>query len=312
LRTAAVATPTPLSSIFSPKVLDGDRFREDPERTGALGGGFSFHPGVETFVEVLDDEEALSIEINGMPASFPPSEEAVKAVRELTGTVGGLRISHKIHVPIATGFGTSAAAALGVILCLSHLAGKPLTLMEALRLTHRVELKCRTGLNSEAGFGKSGLVLVLREGGPDNTITDVIPLPAGCKILSIVAGQIKTPDAVASAETLRHLEMLGDRYMERVLSKPTPENFLRQAREFALESGLATPEVLEIFTYMEKLPTVGYAQNMVGKAVHALIYPEDVEPVVSSLKERFPNYSIYVGDPGSTITISIKTSNKHS
>jgi pantoate kinase len=307
LRAASVATPTSLSSIFSPKVLDGDRFRDDPERTGALGGGFSFHPGVETFVEVLEDEESVSVEINDEPASFPPSEEAVKTVRELTGLTGGVRIRHKIHVPIATGFGTSAAAALGVILCLSYLTGNPLTLREALRITHRVELKCRTGLNSEAGFGKTGLVLVLREGGPDNSVTDVIPLPAGCKIVSVVAGQIKTPDTVASPETLKQLERLGDRYMERIVSKPTPENFLAQARRFAVDSGLATPEVLEIFTYMEKLPTVGYAQNMVGKAVHAVIHPEDVETVVNELKQRFPGYGLYVGEPGSTITISIKT-----
>ncbi|MEM3125457.1 MAG: hypothetical protein QW064_03420, partial [Candidatus Caldarchaeum sp.] len=231
-------------------------------------------------------------------------EKAVELARKLCGLEGFVVVKHRIHVPIATGFGTSAASALGVIMSLSYLSGKPITLREAVKLTHYIELECRTGLNSEAGFGKTGLVLVLREGSPDHSITDEIPLPSRCKIVSVVAGQIPTSDAIASVERLQHLERLGDTYIERILQKPTPENFLSQARAFAAEAGFVDQQVHEIFTAMERLPTLGYAMNMVGKAVHALVYEEDVENIAATLRTRFPQHRIVVGETNSSITLN--------
>ncbi|MEM1945694.1 MAG: hypothetical protein QXG69_03615 [Candidatus Caldarchaeum sp.] len=304
MKKAFIETPAPLSSIFSPKVLDNGRLRQDPDRIGARGGGFSFTPGVETTVEVLDGGPGLKVEINGELASFPPSEKAVELSRKLRGVEGFISVKHRIHVPIATGFGTSAASALGVLMALSHLAGKPMTLREAVKLTHYVELECRTGLNSEAGFGRTGLVLVLREGSPDHSITDEIPLPSRCKIVSVVAGQIPTSDAIASVERLQHLERLGDTYIERILQNPTPENFLSQARAFAAEAGLVDQQVHEIFTAMERLPTLGYAMNMVGRAAHALVYEEDVENIAATLRTRFPQHRIVVGGTNSSITLN--------
>ncbi|MEM0348883.1 MAG: hypothetical protein QXE96_02015 [Candidatus Caldarchaeum sp.] len=294
--------PTPLSSIFSPKVLDGDKVRGDPDTVGALGGGFSFFPGVKTVVEIREGD-GLSIKINGEPARFPPSEKAVEVMRELAGVEGHVRISHSIHVPIAMGFGTSAAAALGVLMSLSRLVGRPFTLREALKHTHRVEVLCKTGLNSEAGFGHTGLVLVLKEGSPDRTVVDEIPLPPKTKLIAVAAKKTETPDAISSVERLRQLETIGDRYMDKILRNPTPENFLKQARAFAYEAGFVDDTVHQLFNTFDKLPTIGYAQNMVGKAVHAIVYEEDVEKIVETLKKTFPNYPVYVGVAGASLLL---------
>jgi len=295
--------PTPLSSIFSPKVLDGDKLRSDPDTIGALGGGFSFFPGVKTVVEIVEGN-GLSIEINGEPASFPPSEKAVEVLREVAVFEGHVKVSHSIHVPIAMGFGTSAAAALGVLMALSRLVGRPLTLREALKHTHRVEVLCKTGLNSEAGFGHTGLVLVLKEGSPDHAVIDEIPLPPKTKLIAVAAEKTETPEAIASVERLRQLEQIGDRYMDRILRNPTPENFLKQARAFAYEAGFIDNTVHQIFDTFDKLPTIGYAQNMVGKAVHAIVYEEDAEKIVDMLKKKFPNYPVYVGEAGASLLLT--------
>ncbi|MEM0384163.1 MAG: hypothetical protein QXV27_04900 [Candidatus Caldarchaeum sp.] len=304
MRAARIKTPTPLSSIFSPKVLEGGRPRTDPDRLGARGGGFSFFPGVDTEVEVVEDGEGVVVEVNGAAASFPPAERAVELARRAYGLSGRVFVRHKIYVPIATGFGTSAASALSVILALSHLAGRPSTLREAVKLTHRVELECKTGLNSEAGFGRTGLVLVLREGGPDYSLTDEIPLPARSKLVAVVAGQMPTPDTIASTERLVRLEEVGDMFIDKIVQNPTPDNFLTQSRAFAERAGLASQDVREVFKAMEKLPTIGFAQNMVGRAVHALVYEEDVEKVVSVLSKQFKQYRLIVGEVGSTITLN--------
>ncbi|MEM4574192.1 MAG: hypothetical protein QXF45_06615 [Candidatus Caldarchaeum sp.] len=304
MRQAVFRGPAPLSSIFSPKVLNGREFRNDPDLAGALGGGFSFFPGVDTTVSV-GEGRGLEITVNDEKASFPPSEKAVEVVRELTGFQGFISISHVMHVPIATGFGTSAAAAFAVIMSVSHLLGKPITVREALKHTHRVEIACKTGLNSEAGFGKSGLVLVVREGGPEHAVVDQIPLPSGTKLVAVVADRIKTSDAIASVERLQLLERIGDQYMEKILKNPTPENFFAQSREFAEKTGFADETVHQIFKIFEKLPTIGYAQNMVGKAVHALIHEENTEQVVQKLKQSFPQYRVFVGSTSSSTTLTI-------
>ncbi|MEM1943090.1 MAG: hypothetical protein QXO30_02910 [Candidatus Caldarchaeum sp.] len=304
MRAARIKTPTPLSSIFSPKVVESGRLRDDPDRVGARGGGFSFFPGVDTDVEVAEDGDGVVVEVNGVAASFPPAERAVELARKAYGLQGRVIVRHRIHVPIATGFGTSAASALSVALALSHLAGKPMTLRQAIKLAHYVELDCRTGLNSEAGFGKTGLVLVLREGGPDYSLTDEIPLPSRCKLVAVVAGQMPTPDAFPSTERLVQLEMVGDMFIDKIVQNPTPDNFLTQSKAFAERAGLVSRDVHEVFTVMEKLPTIGFAQNMVGRAVHALVYEEDVEKVVATLRKQFPHYTTIVGDVGSSITIN--------
>ncbi|MEM2095286.1 MAG: hypothetical protein QXX19_03285 [Candidatus Caldarchaeum sp.] len=304
MRAARIKTPTPLSSIFSPKVVESGRLRDDPDRVGARGGGFSFFPGVDTDVEVAEDGDGVVVEVNGVAASFPPTERAVELARRSYGIQGRVLVRHRIHVPIATGFGTSAASALSVALALSHLAGKPMTLRQAIKLAHYVELDCRTGLNSEAGFGRTGLVLVLREGGPDYSLTDEIPLPARCKLVAVVAGQMPTPDAFPSTERLVQLEEVGDMFIDKIVQNPTPDNFLTQSRAFAERAGLVSRDVHEVFTVMEKLPTIGFAQNMVGRAVHALVYEEDVEKVVAALRRQFPHHTTIVGEVGSSITIN--------
>jgi pantoate kinase len=302
---AHVKVPAALSSIFSPKLLDGDELRRDPEHIGACGGGFSITPGVDTWVSHEPDGDGIHVNVNDIITEFPPSSVAAQHIMRSLGLSGEIYIRHRIHVPIATGFGTSAAAALGVILALSHLAGSPMTLSQAVRLVHYVELECRTGLNSEAGFGHNGLVLVRREGAPSYSIVDEIPIPSESRIVSIVAGPIKTSTTLADIQSLKHVEKIGDKYIQHILEEPTAESFLSNAQRFAIETGFADKTVLEIFEAMKYMPVIGYAQNMLGRAVHALAYEEDVTYIVDSLRMRFPSYEIIVSDPGASVSLQL-------
>ncbi|MCX8202154.1 MAG: hypothetical protein N3H84_08665, partial [Candidatus Caldarchaeum sp.] len=60
------------------------------------------------------------------------------------------------------------------------------------------------------------------------------------------------------------------------------------------------------FKIFETLPTIGYAQNMVGKAVHALVHEENLEKTFQTLREKLPHYRILVGETGSSIVLNIK------
>ena len=297
--------PAPLSSIFSPKIFRDGELREDPIEIGAIGGGFALANGVETIIELdLDGEDSSSVLVNDLITYFPPSIEAAEYMRRKLNLRGSIRIRHKMGVPIATGFGTSAASTLGVILILSKLSGRGMTLLEACRITHEIELKCKTGLNSEAGILSGGLILVLREGAPPKLMIDSIPLPSGAGLVAVVAGVLETTEILKDVEKLREIEKIGDRRMEKILERPIPENFLEQARAFAWETGFVTREVEEIFEVLKRLPTIGYAQNMLGKAAHALVEGKDLTRVESHLRETFPDYRIISSRIGYGVRIS--------
>jgi len=297
--------PAPLSSIFSPKIFRDGELREDPIEIGAIGGGFALANGVETIIELdLDGDDSSSVLVNDSITYFPPSIEAAEYMRRKLNLRGSIRIRHKMGVPIATGFGTSAASTLGVILILSKLSGRGMTLLEACRITHEIELKCKTGLNSEAGILSGGLILVLREGAPPKLMIDSIPLPSGAGLVAVVAGVLETTEILKDVEKLREIEEIGDRRMEKILERPIPENFLEQARAFAWETGFITREVEEVFEVLKRLPTIGYAQNMLGKAAHALVEGKYLARVESHLRKTFPDYRIISSRIGYGVRIS--------
>ncbi len=301
--------PSALSSIFSPKLRSATMNSSvNLDRIGARGGGFSLVKGSETLVRIYPDEsDRIEVTVNDNIRNFPPSIEAAEEMRRRYKINGRIEIRHRINVPIGSGFGTSASSAAGVILAISSLLGQGITLSEVIRVTHEIELRCRTGLNSEVGLMTGGLVLVLREGAPPRSIIDNIPLPSNIKLVAVVSGPIETPDSLSELSKIEEVERIGDKYLSKILRQPTIENFLRYAREFSYESGFVTETVQEIFKVFEKLPMIGYAQNMLGDAVHALVYDKNLDLVVRSLTESFPDMEIVVSDITSICNVYSKS-----
>ena len=307
MKKSYVTAPAPLSSIFSPKIFYEDRRRDKVEEIGATGGGFTLSKGVETIVELFPEaEDRVTVRVNGSETNFPTSIEAAEAARKLLNLGGEIRIDHRINVPLGTGFGTSASAALTTLLALFRMSGKGLTIREACRIVHEIEIKCKTGLNSEAGFLSEGLILVLREGAPPRVRVDSIPIPHDSVVISVVAASLDTSNLLKRIDRLKNIEEIGDKKLTQILRNPTPDNFLLKAREFASEAGLTTNKVEDIFEELEKLPVIGYAQNMIGEACHALALAKDAEIVAKNLVEVFPEYLVISSEVGGLIRTSLR------
>lgn len=295
---AAVLVPSPLSSVFSPKVLDqAGRPRKNPAKTGALGGGFGLAKGVYTAAQLEQNRpDALTIRVNGETSSFPPTDAAIEILRKRRDVRGAVTIDHRIRVPIGVGFGTSAAAAVGAAMAVSAAAGKPITVQHAATIAHTVELRCRTGLNSELGIIQGGLTLVIKEGAPGRGRADSIPLPGQARIVAATLGPIDKAPILGDYTKLGHIERIGDKYMEKILSEPTPQAFLRNAKEFALETDLCGGRVRNMLKFMEKQDVVGAAQNMVGNAIHALTQGDGAEEVAAAVRAQFPEAIVTVSN----------------
>ena len=301
------SAPAPLSSIFSPKLFYNDEPRENADEIGARGGGFTLSNGVETSVAFSPGAgEKIRIYVNDLELTFPTSLRAAETAKKLLDLRGEVEIRHRIKVPLGTGFGTSAAAALTTLLALFRIAGRGITLQEACKIVHGLELECKTGLNSEAGFLSEGLILVLEEGAPPRVKVNSIPLPHDSMIIAVVAAPLDTSNLLRKMEKLREIEEVGDRKLAEILRKPTPENFLNRSREFAEETGLTTGKVREIFEELRRLPVIGYAQNMIGEACHALVHAGKAGEVIARLKEVFPEYRVISSEISGLIRASVE------
>jgi len=292
----AVLVPAPLSSVFSPKLLDASgRPRKNPAKIGALGGGFGLAEGVYTTARIEKNQsDTLTIRVNGETSSFPPTGAAIGMLRKRRNIQGTISIDHRIAVPIGVGFGTSAAAAVGAALAASAAAGKPITVHQAAMVAHTAELQCRTGLNSELGIIQGGLTLVIKEGAPGHGKIDSIPLPKQATIVAATLGPVDKTPLLGDYAKLRRIEKIGDAYMEKILSRPTPEAFLQNARDFALEADFCHGEIREMLKFIEKQGVIGAAQNMVGNAVHALTHRDKAQELAAALQVKFPHATVTV------------------
>jgi pantoate kinase len=86
----------------------------------------------------------------------------------------------------------------------------------------------------------------------------------------------------------------GKKTLEKILSKPSLENFLACCRDFAENAGFMTERVRTLMRLAERAGAIGAAQNMVGEAVHALTTLENAENVVQAFKRVLPQEKILV------------------
>src|SRR5690606_2869981 len=138
---AAVFVPSHITGFF--EIIRKD----DPLRTGSRGAGVVLDRGVMTRVRALRSEDKTRVVINGRTVKDDPvTRRAVELLREHTGFRGGIKVCHKIQVPVGCGFGTSAACALGTILAAVRELELPVTVNTAGAIAHRVEVELGTGL----------------------------------------------------------------------------------------------------------------------------------------------------------------------
>ena len=111
----------------------------------------------------------------------------------------------------------------------------------------------------------------------------------------IVAGVFETTPTkqVLSSVKKRHeVNRWGRKTLEMILDEPSVENFMDCCLNFADKAGFMTPRVRRLVKLAVKAGAVGAAQNMVGEAVHALGFEENVEDITEAFKQVLPNEKI--------------------
>jgi pantoate kinase len=266
----------------------------DFEKIGARGGGFGLQKGTTTEVTVTKAKtNIIQILINGKDAPHAETTRTVvQAMLSMANENYDVIVKHKIETPIGAGFGTSAAGALTTALALSKALDLNLTFNQTGRIAHVAEVKCKTGLGTVGPLMLGGCILTVEPGGPGIGIIDRIPITADYLIVSGIFGPIPTREVLSSPERRRAVNRWGNKTLQRILDKPSLENFLICCRDFAEKTGFVTNRVKGLMRLADKADAIGATQNMVGEAVHALTTPENADNLLQAFKQVLPEQKI--------------------
>jgi pantoate kinase len=295
-RSASAFSPAGISSFFEicDRNPDGTRI-EDPSRIGARGGGFGLQRGVTTVVRAKQSKNTrirsyINSEITEAKTSKTVAEELLKRLNDKFD----VEIKHQVEVPIGSGFGTSAAGAFSCGLALAKALEIPVTYNEVGIIAHNADVICGTGLGTVEGLAVGGLVLVIEPGAPGIGVTDQIPISPDMRIVAGSFQPIKKETVLLSEDKRTIINKFGRETMKKILQKPNIENFMRSCRDFAVEIGLMSKRVKDLIEDADKEGILGATQNMLGEAVHAAAYEEDLESVIPVFKRHLPDRSIVV------------------
>jgi pantoate kinase len=295
-RSASAFSPAGISSFFEicDRNPDGTKI-EDPSRIGARGGGFGLQRGVTTVVRVKRSKNTrirsyINSEITEAKTSKTVARELLKRLKDKFD----VEIKHQVEVPIGSGFGTSAAGAFSCGLALAKALEIPVTYNEVGIIAHNADVVCGTGLGTVEGLAVGGLVLIIEPGAPSIGVTDQIPISPDVRIVAGSFQPIKKETVLLSDEKRTIINRLGRETMKKILQKPDIENFMRSCRDFAFEIGLMSKRVKDLIEDAEKERVLGATQNMLGEAVHAVVYKEGLESVIPVFKRHLPDRSIVV------------------
>jgi pantoate kinase len=202
----------------------------DPTKAGSQGAGVTLSDGVDVTVERADDRR---VELNGQPADIEAVETVLDTLRVEAAVVA------ETPLPVGAGFGVSGAMALGTAIATNRVYERDLSRNELVTIAHGAEVQAGTGLGDVVAQAAGGMPIRLEPGGPQDNLIDAIPYRPRVEYVTI--GELDTAEIIGG-DTER-LSQAGTEALSRIVSEPTPEQFVYASRRFARESELLTDRI---------------------------------------------------------------------
>lgn len=251
---------------------------EDPRRKGSTGCGLVLNGGVTTEVRAGPLVEETGIYLNGKRVDGLTTRTVLKEITDLP-----VRVDSWSEVPVGCGFGASGAGALGTAYALNQALSLDLTAEALTEYAHVAEVVNRSGLGDVAAQSSGGLVIRLQPGGPTIGKIDRIPVPEA-RVYCIVLGEISTGSVLSNEIAAQAINTAGKTAMSGLLKRPTLENFMTRAKQFALETGLLSDRAADVIEAAGAAE--GFAsQAMLGDTVFAIPSPGEELRLYEALKE---------------------------
>ncbi len=236
---------------------------ENPHRKGSTGCGIVLSGGVTTEVKVGEYVEKTEIFLNGKEVEGRTTRTIVEMITDRP-----VRIGSWAEIPIGCGFGASGAGAIGTAYALNKALSLNQTAKSLTEYAHVSEVVNCSGLGDVAGQSNGGVVIRLQPGGPEFGLVDSIPTPEA-RVFCIVLGEISTKSVLKDKAAAERINTAGKAAMVELLKKPTLENFMYEAKEFASKTGLMSSKAKDIIEAANASGGLA-SQAMLGDTVFAI------------------------------------------
>ena len=253
---------------------------EDPLLKGSRGAGITIDRGVTTKVSVKRaTRNKFEVRINGeKTGSAKVSEEVLRLALSKAEGHYNISVEHRVNIPIGSGIGSSGAGALSLALALNEALELGLTKVEAARLAHTAEIRCKTGLGTVAAEFYGGFRIGVKPGAPGVAETLQIPGIERYKVIFLNFGPLSTKKLLSDPSFRERVNGIGARVLDELIDSPSPEKFMLLSRRFAEEVGLISDRVRETLSVLDRYGYT-FSMAMLGETVFGLARLDDVEEV---------------------------------
>jgi pantoate kinase len=176
-------------------------------------------------------------------------------------------IRTELEGPMGCGLGTSGAGALSSALALNEFWRLKRSFDTLCDIAHWAEIKNNTGVGDVVAQALGGLVV------REKKAAYKIPAPP-LEISYIVFGPLPTPEILADTNKIAIINKFGSVALQRLLKRPTFNEFMRLSRQFACDTELISPKAQDAVEAVEASDGLA-SMAMLGDAVYA-IDPENV------------------------------------
>jgi len=170
----------------------------------------------------------------------------------------------------------------------------PYTPEQLVRVAHRAEVTCRTGLGDVSPQAMGGLVFSLEPGAPPHGKWMLLKVPEDLRVICCTLGPLKTKRLLRDQSFLRRCERLGKAAVNRLKTSPDLTTFIKTSREFASSLGVFDRELLEIADSLERAGALGASQVMLGRSVFAFVSKKKVPSVKKILVDLVGKENVFV------------------
>ncbi len=240
---------------------------------GSLGAGLSIKRGVQTTAS-YNDQPNIDIYFNGIKMHSTDTTVSRKVIELLVPLKerNHLQIEHNFEVPLSTGFGASAAGALGCAFSINDYLGLNLSKMKLFQIAHQTEVLLRSGLGDIIALYQGGLEIRTKEGAPGFGKTMAFINDQDWKLATISFGSLPTSEVLSDPNKRQLINSSGHKMIQELIKTPIYSEFIQLTKKFTHSAALMS---LKIQQFISSVPEgIQVAQIMLGDSLF-LFYQED-------------------------------------
>ncbi|MFW9855676.1 MAG: pantoate kinase [Candidatus Thorarchaeota archaeon] len=258
---------------------------------GSIGAGVCIDRGTVTTV-TKQDHSSLEIYFNGVktPLSTATVTKRVLDLLFERNFRHGIQVDHNFGIPISSGFGASAAGALGTAFAANEVYDLGFSRIKLFQIAHLAEIYSNTGLGDVIGLYQGGAEVRTKPGAPGVGQTITMTNRDNWRMATIHIGHLVTPKILADQDKRKAINLAGEQLIENLISDPDFGNFVSLASQFSRTLNLWSRTLIGISEMVP--PDVVTAQIMLGDALFLFYKPGIDIKILSDLDPSFKKETI--------------------